>query len=181
MSKLSYRLIKVCYPTALIPMNNFFLNMLINNCGCPENHIAIYFLQSINRSSESYFFFNYSQALKEYKILNGITNKDDSNIDENNFLTFKVEIDSNFNYYIEDITTYDFFDVGCINLGNYFENASTQLLKDKAEKELEYILTHIKEDSYYIYDKVKAENLNLKETLGKLVPNINNSKEMQFK
>ncbi|ENG8652646.1 hypothetical protein ACI2QJ_003183 [Salmonella enterica subsp. enterica] len=180
MSKLSYRLIKVCYPTALIPMNHFFLNMLINNCGCPENHIAIYFLQSIYRTGVSYFFFNYSQALKQYKILNGITNKDDSNIDENDFLTFKVEIDTKFDYYVDDITTYDFFDVGCINLGNHFENASTQLLKDNAEKELEYILTHIKEDSYYIYDKVKIENLNLKETLGKLVPNINDSKGMQF-
>ena len=181
MSKLSYRLIKVCYPIALIPINNFFLDMLTNNCGCPKDHIAIYLLQSINWNGKSYFFFNYSQALKKYKLINEITNKDDNDINENDdIFILKVEIDNNFNYQDDDITTYDFFDVGCINLPSYLKKANIESLTDSIKKELKDIIAHVKEDSYYIYDKVKAENVILKNTLDQLTLNINNSKDMKL-
>lgn len=171
MRKLNYRLIKVCYPTALIPINNFFLDILINNCGCPENHIPIYFLQSVNRNDNTFFFFNYSQALKEYKSKNGKEN--DNKNDENNIFTFKVEIDNTFNYSVDEITTYDFFEVASLNL-------PCDLQYENIETEIKHIIEQIKEDSFNIYEKVKEDNIILKDTLENLTSKSIDSKKMKF-
>lgn len=164
MSLHNYQLIKVCYPIVLIPINPFVLDILLNNCGCPQDHIAIYFLQDGKGIEKTIFFFNYSLALKEYK--SKIKDQKNKIInDESDLLTFQVEIPNNFNYATDEINDINIFKVTIINvhsnqdLENIKNNLSAPIIN------IENTISDIKQDSFKIYDLIKGGNIYLKNIL----------------
>lgn len=164
MSSHNYQLIKICYPLVLIPLNPFILDIISNNCGCPNDYIAIYLLQDRGQIDKTKFFFSYSQALKEYKS----KLKDEEKeviIDESDLLKFQVDIDISFDYSTNIINDINLFKVSFIT--PHPDEISTNIEKalKKYNSSQKEVMIDIKQDSFNIYDNVREGNIELKRIL----------------
>ena len=164
MSSHNYQLIKICYPLVLIPLNPFILDIISNNCGCPNDYIAIYLLQDRGQIDKTKFFFNYSQALKEYK--SKLKNEEkEVIIDESDLLKFQVDIDISFDYSTNIINDINLFKVSFIT--PHPDEISTNIEKElkKYNSSQMEVMIDIKQDAFNIYDKVRDGNIELKRIL----------------
>ncbi|EJR4321403.1 hypothetical protein NX362_000959 [Salmonella enterica] len=164
MSSHNYQLIKIYYPLVLIPLNPFILDIISNNCGCPNDYIAIYLLQDRGQIDKTKFFFNYSQALKEYK--SKLKNEEkEVIIDESDLLKFQVDIDISFDYSTNIINDINLFKVSFIT--PHPDEISTNIEKElkKYNSSQKEVMIDIKQDSFNIYDKVRDGNIELKRIL----------------
>ncbi|EJB9208449.1 hypothetical protein MXH00_004602, partial [Salmonella enterica] len=110
------------------------------------------------------FFFNYSQALKEYK--SKLKNEEkEVIIDESDLLKFQVDIDISFDYSTNIINDINLFKVSFIT--PHPDEISTNIEKElkKYNSSQKEVMIDIKQDSFNIYDKVRDGNIELKRIL----------------